>query len=206
MQQGVGVARHPQLRDAGRRGEPLLGHHRDDVEVRPPQRADDAGGEQRREHGLQPELDPLRADADGDDRLAEGDDHHQPEALGEVARVHVPALDARGEHEAVVEDHGEHPEHVARRAVEGGAGEDDQAGARDQRADEREHDAREVRVAARGEGEERGVQQPHREVPEPPQQPVVAEGAGVASATISIAPIAANITSRGSRARGRRCW
>ena len=158
----------------GRR-EAVLGHHRDDVEVRPPQRAGDADGQERREHDAAVELDALRAHADRHDRLPEGDDHDQAEALGEVLRVHVPALGADGEHDPVVEDQREHPQRVARRAVEGRAGEDDEPGARDERGDERQHGAAQRRVAAGGEGEQRGVQDADREVAEAPQHAVLGE-------------------------------
>ena len=64
---------------------------RDDVEVDPPERR-----AERHAHGsggTLPDAEPgLGADADRDDRLAEGDDDDQAVALGEVAGVQLPAL------------------------------------------------------------------------------------------------------------------
>ena len=60
----------------------------------------------------------LGADADRDDRLAEGDDDDQPVALGEVAGHELPALGAEDVRPAHVEHQGERPERALRQAVE----------------------------------------------------------------------------------------
>ena len=69
-----------------------------------------------------------RRRADRDDRLAQRDDQDQPEALGEVLRVHVPALDAGAEDEPAVEHDRRDPQQVARGARRTPAREDDQPG------------------------------------------------------------------------------
>ena len=58
---------------------------RDDVEVGPPERAGDDQPEHRGDDHAARRARPSTPGADRDDRLAEGDDHDQPEALGEVA-------------------------------------------------------------------------------------------------------------------------
>ena len=63
-----------------------LGDERDDVEVGPPLRAGDRHPGDRGDDHAGGEAGRVEAGADGDDRLAERDDHDQPEALGEVRR------------------------------------------------------------------------------------------------------------------------
>ncbi len=58
------------------------------------------------------------ADADRDDRLAEGDDHDQPVALGEMARDQFPAFGAEEVGPGHVEEEGERPERPLGEAVE----------------------------------------------------------------------------------------
>ena len=52
----------------------------------------------------------LRPDADGDDRLAERDDHDQPVALGEVAGDELPAFGSEEVGPAHVQQQGQRPE------------------------------------------------------------------------------------------------
>jgi hypothetical protein len=72
--------------------QPPLGDQRHDVEVQPPQRRRDDDAERGGGHDAGLDLEPLGADADGDDRLAERDDDDQPVALGEVAGHELPPL------------------------------------------------------------------------------------------------------------------
>ncbi len=150
------------------------------------------------------ELDGLGADADRDDRLAQRDDHHEPEALGEVARRGRASPRRRGS--ARSRSRGRAPRPTAGRAScpsNAAAREDDQPGAGDQRDHEREHGLRQRRVPARGEREQRRVQQPHGEIGEPHRRrrrPRTRRASRAPST--SIAAIAANITSRGSTSSG----
>ena len=172
-----------------------------DVEVRPPQHAHDRQREHRRGERLDVELDALGADADRDDRLAQRDDHHQPEALGEVARRGRASPRRRRQHDPVVEHERGDPEQVARGAVERRGREDDQAGAGDQRRQQAGparaapgRRARRARTAPRAAAARRGSRGPTARRRRRTRRR--------ASATTSIAPIAANMTSRGSTSSG----
>ena len=65
-----------------------------DVEVRPPERGDYDDAEDGGRDDAGRERNARGADADRDDRLAEGDDDDEAEALGEVRRRDAPALAA----------------------------------------------------------------------------------------------------------------
>ena len=60
----------------------------------------------------------LGADADGDDRLAEGDDHDEAVAFGEVGGHELPPVGAEEERPGDVEGEGDEPQHALRGAVE----------------------------------------------------------------------------------------
>jgi len=84
VQVGEGVAGHPGPNRLVGLAKLPLGDGRDDVEVDPPERRDDRDAQQCRDDDSGSE--PACADAEGDDRLAEGDDDDQAVTLCEVGR------------------------------------------------------------------------------------------------------------------------
>ena len=86
----VGVQGEPVQLDALRLHEPPPREDRGYVEVEPPERRDDddceRGGQQHSRIQLE-----AGAEADGDNRLAEGDQDDEPVPLGEVLRRNPPA-------------------------------------------------------------------------------------------------------------------
>ena len=100
---GVGVARDlVAFASFPRALEASAGDDRDDVEVRPPQRCRDDHSQHRCHDDARTDG-GARADADGDDRLAEGDDHDRAVALSEMSGHELPAVDAKQERPAEVE-------------------------------------------------------------------------------------------------------
>ncbi len=73
------------------------------VEVRPPQGAGHGDAQQRGRDGPGIQRQPGGADADGHDRLSEGDDDDQPMALDEVLRRDAPAAHAGHQEPQVVD-------------------------------------------------------------------------------------------------------
>src|SRR5215210_2015571 len=96
VQVAVGVARDPEPALAFRLSEVALGDKRDNIEVRPPEREGDDQAQEGRGHGPGVEL-AVQPGADRDDRLPEGDDQDQREALREMARRHAEAAYAEDE-------------------------------------------------------------------------------------------------------------
>ena len=89
-------------------------------------------------------------------RLAEGDDHDQPVALGEVAGDELPALGAEEVGAGHVEEDRQRPERPLGEAVEEGGEDEDADG--DRGADrEADHRAAQVLVVGAGEHEEGDV-------------------------------------------------
>src|SRR4051794_36281151 len=89
----VGVAGEGRLLARRRLAQPALANDRDDVEVRPPEGRYGDDAEQSRKHLPGRQGEPRRR-ADCEHRLAERDQHDQPVALREVARVEVELLGA----------------------------------------------------------------------------------------------------------------
>ena len=186
VQVGVGVARERRAL-APRQRQPPLGDPRDVVEVEPPHRgaAEERDRERGEPGGVQVELGRRRA---GDhDRLAEGDDDEELEALGEVRHLDVPALAAevppsgdpeRGERRAVVDEERRDPQQRARGPVGQAAGDPEHA-----RGDEPHEDRAGAlaldRAAVRGrEREEQVASDLDRDVRAREQQRPVAERLG----------------------------
>ena len=142
------------------------------------------------------------ADADRDDRLAEGDDHDQAVALGEVRRHQFPAFRAEEVGPAHVEEEGQRPERPLGEAVEErgqGQQRDRDRGAGGQAQD---------RVAQRvvlgaGEHEEGDVGAAHHAVDQGEgEAPGSPNASGTQSETSSSAAIAPNMTSRTAPSSG----
>ena len=101
VQVGEGVAGHPGPNRLVGLAKLPLGDGRDDVEVDPPERRDDRDAQQCRDDDSGSE--PACADAEGDDRLAEGDDDDQAVTFCEVGRIDAPVLRAAEPEPAVVD-------------------------------------------------------------------------------------------------------
>ena len=99
----VRVAGEGRLLGPRRPPELLLDHDRDPVEVRPPERGRDGHPEDCRRDHTRRERNPRRSDSEGDDRLADGDDHDQAVPLGEVAGREAPSLPTAHDHAEVVD-------------------------------------------------------------------------------------------------------
>ena len=122
VQVGVGVARHLVLHPPDLRLLQAPGCDQgDDVEVDPPHRGRQPDPERRRRGD--PGVDPdFGADPDGDDRLPQRDQDDEPVALGEVARLELPALRSEQVGLAEVEHQRQGPDRRASPIVEKGAG------------------------------------------------------------------------------------
>ena len=125
MQVGVGIARDlVALAPRGGVQKAPLRNEGDHVEVEPPDRARHRDAQDCRDD--HPRVHPeLRAGADRHDRLAQGDDHDQPVALGEMARGQLPALRAAQVGAAHVEQQRERPQPSLESAVRGRGGQEE---------------------------------------------------------------------------------
>ena len=113
-------------RSSGDGGQGPLGAGVVAAEVGPPQ----AGGQQQAEHGHagqgQVDREAGGADADGHDRLAEGDDHHQAVALHEVGRGDPEAAGAGEAGGEPLQREGGRPQQVGGGALDHHGGQDQQ--------------------------------------------------------------------------------
>ena len=91
MQVGVDIARKGGALGAASVGEQLLAADREEVEVRQPERGRDHEPEHRGDDHAGADSAGSLAEADGDQGLADRDDHDQPVTLDEVRRLHAPA-------------------------------------------------------------------------------------------------------------------
>ena len=108
---------------------PVLESGADPVEVGPPQQAGEHArgdeGHHRAAGDAVPRLEGLdHGQADGDDDLAEGDDHDESVALGEVAGPDDPVAAAGGDHGREDDGDAEEPEDGPSLAVDEGAGDE----------------------------------------------------------------------------------
>jgi hypothetical protein len=114
----VAVACESHARCAARLRELTLRADGVDVEVRPPERGDDDDAEDGCRDDAGRERNAGGADADRDDRLAEGDDDDEAVAFGEVRRRYAPALAVADQGAQVVDREGDDPQRGLRTPVE----------------------------------------------------------------------------------------
>ena len=173
----VGVQREPVALESPRLHEPALGEDRGHVEVEPPQRRDDGYSENRghEDAGIQVEA---GAEADGDDRLAEGDENDQPVPLREVLGRDAPALFPHADHDRaeVVDRQRDEPDRDALVPLEE-AGDQEQRGAEDRGRREAEQRAEALRIVANDDGGQNEMKEADEEVRDAEQHGVVAERA-----------------------------
>ena len=145
MQVGVDIASQRGAFGAASVGQHLLGADREEVEVREPER----GRDRKPEHGGD---DHAGADSagslakpDGDQGLADRDDHDQPMTLGEVRRLHTPAVRPKNEWHEVGDDERGQPEDRLEPAVDE-PGDDDQSSANEGGRSDAQNRREQVRV------------------------------------------------------------
>jgi hypothetical protein len=114
------------------------------------------------------------AHADGHDRLAQGDQHDQAMALGEVARNQLPALGAEQIRPAHVQRQSQHPQNDLRRAP-GGRSRDQQSDAQCRAGGEAVDRTPQRRLVAAGDGEQRDLGGPNGAIGAGEQHGLVAE-------------------------------
>ncbi len=158
-------------------GEQLQAAHREEVEVRQPER----DRHQQAEHGAHDHADPEPGasgpEADGDQGLADRDDHDQAVPLDEVCRPHSPAARA-GEQRTEQTDHERsQPEQGPEPAVEEPR-RDDQGRAGEGRGSAPQDRRQKVSVSACSERVEREVHDVHDEEGDPEDDTVLAERFG----------------------------
>ena len=146
---------------------------RGDVEVRPPERARNRDAEDRGDDDTT--VDPgFSSHADRHDRLAQGDDHDQAVAFGEVACDEPPTAGVDEQRAGHVEHERSRPHRAPRLPVEERA--DDQDADPDRRADRETGDRlSKPGVVPAGEDEQRDVRGPHRAVGERERQTQITE-------------------------------
>ena len=124
VQIGVDVARKGGALDAASVGEQLLPPDREEVEVRQPERRRD----HEPEHGCDDhpggEPDASLPEADGDEGLADRDDHDQPVTLDEVRRLDPPAADPGEQRSDEADDDGGQPQQRLGLSVDEPGGDD----------------------------------------------------------------------------------
>ncbi len=132
----------------------------------------------------------MRGDADAHDRLTDGDQHEQPEALGEVDRVeaHRSQAAAQQRRRRQVDQRGERPHGEASIAVQEGAGEQERP-----RDDHAEGERVERPVAAEQHDAQHHARRPVRERE---QDAAVVYASGTASAMNMPPSATANTTIR----------
>ena len=180
--------------------QPALGDQRDDVEVRPPERARHDDAEHRRRHDAGVHV-AVRPHADRHDRLAQRDDDDQPVALGEVARGQLPALRAEQVGLEHVEREGEGPDG----GLDGVVGEqraDDQQAAPIAVPPARPRWIAGARLVAAGEQQQRDLAEAHPRVGAGEQHARVAERLGDAEGDHQQRAMAANIANRTAPSSG----
>ena len=91
MQVGIDIARKCDALDAAPVSQQLLGADREEVEVRQPERRRDHEPEHGGSDHAGAESGAAFPKADGDQGLADRDDHDQPVTLDEVRGLHAPA-------------------------------------------------------------------------------------------------------------------
>ena len=198
---GVGVARQlVLLASRGRLARRRSASQRDHVEVEPPEGGGDGGCRGCRDDDARVD-DGVRAHADRDDRLAEGDDHDQPVALGEVGGLELPALRPEQERRAHVEDEREGPDRALDLAVgERRAGEQRDA---DRRARREPRDGPpELRLVPARDHEEPDVGDPDDAVAHASANASSPNASGTQSAATRNAVIAAKIAIRTAPSSG----
>jgi hypothetical protein len=177
VQIGVNVAGERGAVRARPAGQQLLGAHREEVEVRKPERGRDAEPQHRGDDHARAERSVSRAEADRDEGLSDGDDHDQAVPLDEVGWFHAPAP-RTGEHRPKQADRERRrPERRPERAVDE-PGSDDQRGARERQGSDPHDRAEEVRVAAYRERVERQVHDRHDQEGDAEDDTVAAERVG----------------------------
>jgi hypothetical protein len=153
-----------------------LGHEGDPVEIQPPQARDDGDPKEGRPEHPGVEREPRRAHTDGHDRLAEGDDDDQPEALDEVRRRYAPGPHAACRRTDVVDRQRGGPKRQLPRAVE--EARDHQQGRTEGGGRDDPHDgAEKVAVATTGNGIQDEVEGARDEIGDAEGDTVTAEGA-----------------------------
>jgi hypothetical protein len=124
MQVGVDIARKGGVLRAASVGEHLLSADREEVEVRQPER----GRHHQPEHGgdddAGAESGAPRPEADGDQELADRNDHDQPVTLDEVRGLHAPAAHPTEEPPEQADGERAQPEHRSEPAVDEPRGDD----------------------------------------------------------------------------------
>ena len=123
VQVAVGVPGHADALVPLEAAEASLGHQHDHVEVGPPKGAREHQAEYRAGHDpcVQVAFDPC---THGNDRLAQGDDHDQGEALGEVPGRHAEAAHPEHVGPGEVQPQCDDPDGGSQRAVVNNPGED----------------------------------------------------------------------------------
>jgi hypothetical protein len=119
MQVGVDIARK-----SGAVGEQLLCPDREEVEVGQPERGRHHEPEDRGDDHTGAESSRPGPEADGDQGLADRNDHDQPVALDEVRRLHAPTAHATEERPEEADHDRDQPEHGPEPAVDEPRGDD----------------------------------------------------------------------------------